>query len=43
MSELSEILSYNQKFVESGEYEKYFTDKYPWMRGLSSCCPMLWG
>lgn len=29
MSELSEILSYNQKFVESGEYEKYFTDKYP--------------
>lgn len=29
MSELSEILSYNQHFVESGEYEKYFTDKYP--------------
>lgn len=29
MSELSEILAYNQKFVESGEYEKYFTDKYP--------------
>lgn len=34
MSELSEILSYNQKFVESGEYEKYFTDKYP-ERGLA--------
>ena len=29
MSELSEILAYNQNFVESGEYEKYFTDKYP--------------
>lgn len=34
MSELSEILSYNQKFVESGGYEKYFTDKYP-ERGLA--------
>ena len=29
MSELSEILAYNQNFVESGEYEKYLTDKYP--------------
>jgi carbonate dehydratase len=29
MSELSEILAYNQHFVESGEYEKYFTNKYP--------------
>ena len=29
MSELTDILSYNQRFVESGEYEKYFTDKYP--------------
>ena len=29
MSELTDILSYNQHFVESGEYEKYFTDKYP--------------
>jgi len=29
MSELTDILSYNQSFVESGEYEKYFTDKYP--------------
>ena len=29
MSELTDILSYNQRFVESGEYEKYFTNKYP--------------
>ena len=29
MSELTDILSYNQHFVESGEYEKYFTNKYP--------------
>ena len=29
MSELSEILAYNQHFVETGEYEKYFTNKYP--------------
>ncbi len=29
MSELSEILTYNQHFVETGEYEKYFTNKYP--------------
>ncbi|HFC8523218.1 TPA: beta-class carbonic anhydrase [Neisseria subflava] len=29
MSELTDILSYNQSFVESGEYEKYFTNKYP--------------
>ena len=29
MSELSEILEYNQNFVESGEYDKYFTGKYP--------------
>ena len=27
MSELSEILEYNQNFVESGEYDKYFTGK----------------
>ena len=48
MSELSEILAYNQNFVESGEYEKYFTDKYPaanwpscpaWTRASSNCCP----
>lgn len=29
MSELIEILAYNQHFVETGEYEKYFTNKYP--------------
>ena len=27
MSELSEILAYNQNFVESGEYEKYLDRK----------------
>ncbi|HEZ3821597.1 TPA: carbonic anhydrase, partial [Neisseria meningitidis] len=34
MSELDNILAHNRQFVESGEYEKYFTDKYP-ERGLA--------
>ncbi|MCF7520639.1 carbonic anhydrase [Neisseria sp. ZJ106] len=29
MSELSEILAHNRQFVDSGEYAKFFTDKYP--------------
>ncbi len=29
MSLVEEILSFNKKFVESGEYEKYVTTKYP--------------
>ncbi|OPA74712.1 carbonic anhydrase [Paenibacillus selenitireducens] len=29
MTILSEILEYNQKFVENKEYETYITDKYP--------------
>lgn len=29
MSELTDILSFNQQFVDSGEYAKFFTDKYP--------------
>lgn len=29
MSTVSDILEYNQKFVEQGKYEKYLTDKYP--------------
>ena len=29
MSELESILSFNRQFVDSGEYEKFFTDKYP--------------
>ena len=36
MSELTDILSYNQRFVESGEYEKYFTNKYPRPRARHS-------
>ena len=34
MSELESILSFNRQFVDSGEYEKFFTDKYP-ERGLA--------
>ncbi|QEY23999.1 beta-class carbonic anhydrase [Neisseria animalis] len=34
MSELNHILSYNQDFVESGEYAQFFTGKYP-ERGLA--------
>lgn len=34
MSELSSILSHNEQFVETGEYAKYFTDKFPG-RGLA--------
>lgn len=34
MSELENILSFNRQFVDSGEYEKFFTDKYP-ERGLA--------
>lgn len=29
MSELQNILEYNQKFVEEGGYEEFFTTKYP--------------
>lgn len=29
MSELDNILSFNQEFVESGEYSQFFTNKYP--------------
>lgn len=29
MSELDHILSFNQEFVESGEYAQFFTNKYP--------------
>ena len=34
MSELNHIISFNQEFVESGEYAQFFTSKYP-MRGLA--------
>lgn len=29
MSELDNILSFNQEFVDSGEYAQFFTSKYP--------------
>jgi carbonic anhydrase len=35
---LSEILEYNQKFVESGEYEKYETTKFPNKRMVILTC-----
>ena len=35
---LNEILDYNQKFVESREYEKYETTKFPNKRTVILTC-----
>lgn len=38
MSELDNILNFNQEFVESGEYAQFFTNKYPERRlAILSC------
>lgn len=38
MSLLGEILDFNEKFVEAGEFEKYRTDKYPQKRMVIVSC-----